>query len=191
MEPPLLLSGTAGCGKTTIAVYYLLKREFLGKRRLFLTFSPNLKRFSQRIYEGLVRHTDLEEYAPQPDFVALRDLMRDILKKRAQEYEDEREVHLQEFKEILSSNTLSRKYDAELVWEEVRSIIKSAKPPLSAQRYRKLISDRLSEKISRADMVELKDSLLGLKRFKGSDRGLRALEKKPSMPPTMSSYWAR
>jgi len=178
MEPPLLLSGTAGCGKTTIAVYYLLKREFLGKRRLFLTFSPNLKRFSQRIYEGLVRHTDLKEHAPQPDFVVLRDLMRDILKKRGKEYDDGREVRLQEFKEIFSSHTLSRKYDAELVWEEVRSIIKGAKPPLSVQRYRKLISDWLSEKISRSDMVELRDSLLGLKRFEGSDRVLRALEKK-------------
>jgi len=44
--PPLLISGTAGSGKTTIAVYYLF-RDLPGvERRLFLTWHPLLKSFS-------------------------------------------------------------------------------------------------------------------------------------------------
>ncbi|MCD4785816.1 MAG: hypothetical protein K8T10_18510, partial [Candidatus Eremiobacteraeota bacterium] len=41
-NPPLLLSGTAGSGKTTIAVYYLLKRAHQDKSILFLTCSGYL-----------------------------------------------------------------------------------------------------------------------------------------------------
>ena len=52
-EPPLLLSGTAGSGKTTISVYYML-RSGPSKRRLFVTYSPWLKRYSRRIYDGLL-----------------------------------------------------------------------------------------------------------------------------------------
>jgi hypothetical protein len=104
--------------------------------------------------------------------------MKDILKAQGKKYDDDKEVRLQQFKEIFASHGLYRKFDAELVWEDVRSIIKGAKPPVSAQRYRKLISAWFSGKISRSGMFELKYSLLGLKRFKGSDRVLRALEKK-------------
>jgi len=44
-DPPLLLSGTAGSGKTTISVYYLLRKEFINKKRLFLTIAHTLKNF--------------------------------------------------------------------------------------------------------------------------------------------------
>ena len=80
-EPPLLLSGTAGSGKTTIAVYFLLRQRVRqlaaapdgavqaatapgnAERALFLTCSPHLKRFSERIYHGLVKATELEHAA--------------------------------------------------------------------------------------------------------------------------------
>lgn len=38
-DPPLLVSGTAGSGKTTIVLYYLSRKEFLGSSRLFVTSS--------------------------------------------------------------------------------------------------------------------------------------------------------
>ncbi len=49
-EPPLLLSGTAGSGKTTIAIYYLLRNLPGVERRLFLTWHPFLAEHSRRLY---------------------------------------------------------------------------------------------------------------------------------------------
>ncbi len=40
---PVLLSGTAGSGKTTLSVYYLLRGTLAGSRRLFLTYNPLLR----------------------------------------------------------------------------------------------------------------------------------------------------
>ena len=178
LEPPVLLSGTAGSGKTTIAVYYLLRKEFINKRRIFLTYSHYLKRFSERIYDGLVRHTELEKSASRPDFYVFRDLIHMILKNSNREFDESREVRLREFKDLFSSHSLSKKYDAELVWEEIRSIIKGAKPSLSVQRYRKLAASWLAGEISRSAIAELRDYLLGLKNFKFTERIERFIEKK-------------
>jgi len=60
-DPPILLSGTAGSGKTTISVYYLLRKNFLHKKRLFITYSPHLKQFSEKIYNGLIAKTEFEK----------------------------------------------------------------------------------------------------------------------------------
>ncbi len=178
LEPPVLLSGTAGSGKTTIAVYYLLRREFADKKCLFLTCSPYLKRFSRRIYDGLVLHTDLEKSVSQPDFYILRDLMIEIISTSGKQLDAGREVRLREFETIFSSHSLYRKYDTELVWEEIRSIIKGAKPPLNAQRYKTLLSNWLSEGISQGALGELRDYLLGLKNFGFMEKIQRALENK-------------
>jgi len=35
--------GHCGFGKTTIALYYLSRKEFLGKSRIFITYSPYLR----------------------------------------------------------------------------------------------------------------------------------------------------
>ncbi len=53
-SPPVLVSGTAGSGKTTLSVYYLLRGARHDGRRLFLTYNPLLKRMAERIYAGLV-----------------------------------------------------------------------------------------------------------------------------------------
>jgi tetratricopeptide (TPR) repeat protein len=178
MEPPVLLSGTAGSGKTTIAVYYLLRREFLKARALFLTYSPFLKRFSERIYDGLVSLTDLEKGAPKPRFTTLGDLLKEITRIDRRGLGRGGEVRLREFGEIFSSHSLAKKYDAELVWEEIRSIIKGAKPPLSARTCGKLASSWLSGGISRGSLGELRDYLLSLKHFELIVKIERYIEKK-------------
>jgi len=50
LPPPLLISGTAGSGKTTLSVYYLLRGMTKGKQVLFVTCSRHLKEFSQRLF---------------------------------------------------------------------------------------------------------------------------------------------
>jgi len=200
-KPPLLLSGTAGSGKTTIALYYLFKREFTGKRRLFLTYSPILKRFSERIYDGLVKNTDLEfsaNGAPtvvqqskdrvaslqkdpghaglRPDFFTFQELLQEILEAYGQF--SKHIAGLEEFDDIFSNHKLYRKYDSELVWEEIRSIIKGAKPAISLRRYKKLLTGYLKKELKQSEAFELKDYLLGLKRFEFILKIERLVDKK-------------
>ena len=111
-EPPLLLSGTAGSGKTTIAVYFLLRRRVrqlaaganaepseavpepdvalsvrgeqapaAADRALFLTCSAHLKRFSERMYRGLVAATDLEHAPRTVRFATYGELLEEILSR--------------------------------------------------------------------------------------------------------------
>lgn len=172
MDPPLLLSGTAGSGKTTIAVYYLLRPEYRDQRRLFVTYSPFLKRFSERIYGGLVRHAVVSPSA-EPEFAVFRDLVSQLLEGERRTGEARAKVvGYREFERIYSASPQRRSYDSELVWEEIRSIIKGAKPALSPQRFRALAESYLGGGIAARDLGELKQMLLDLERLELS-RDLR------------------
>lgn len=186
-QPPVLLSGTAGSGKTTILVYYLLLPEFRAKRRLFLTYSPLLQRFSERIYRGLVKNTDLEPAgsprerhpAPSmPDFRVFRDLVEEILAAHGAALDRAAEVRLPEFERIFRNHKLYRKYDPELVWEEIRSIIKGAKPPIDVQGCRRLSADYLRGALGQAGLRRLQEYLLGLRAFEWMVKIERILERK-------------
>ena len=186
-EPPVLLSGTAGSGKTTILVYYLLRPEFRAGRRLFLTYSPFLQRFSERIYRGLVKNTELERAGPQqergmasaaPEFRVFRDLVEQILAAHGAALDRAAEVRLPEFERIFRNHRLYRQYDPELVWEEIRSIIKGAKPPIDAQSCRRLSADYLSGTLGQAGLRRLQEYLLDLKPFEWMVKIERILERK-------------
>ena len=177
-DPPLLLSGTAGSGKTTVSVYYLLKRDFVSKKRLFLTYSPHLKEFSERIYAGLVSYTGLERPGMKPDFYVFRELLQDIAQASGLDYDKNKEVGLREFENIFRNHRFYQKYDPELVWEEIRSIIKGAKPSISLGRYRKLHQDYIRREIRQKDLNELKDYVLGLKRFEFMGKIERIVDRK-------------
>jgi len=177
-NPPLLLSGTAGSGKTTISVYYLLKKDFVNRKCLFLTYSPYLKEFSQRIYTGLVSHTELEKPDMKPDFYVFRDLLHDIAQASGLDYDRKKEVGLREFESIFRNHKLYQKYDSELVWEEIRSIIKGAKPSISLGRYRNLHQDYIRRELRQKGLNELKDYLLGLKCFEFMGKIERIVDRK-------------
>jgi hypothetical protein len=186
-EPPVLLSGTAGSGKTTILVYYLLRPEFRAGRRLFLTYSPFLQRFSERIYRGLVKNTDLDpanlpperRCAPWvPDFRVFRELVESILAAHGITFDREAEVRLPEFERIFRNHQLYRRYDPELVWEEIRSIIKGAKPPIDAPSLRRLSKDYLQGALGQAGLRRLQEYLLGLKAFEWIVKIERILERR-------------
>ncbi len=204
-KPPILISGTAGSGKTTISVYYLLNKDFIKKRRLFLTYSPFLKKFSERIYSGLVKNTDLEysftgnsiagisesaekESSSQekvstgedselrPDFFTFHELLQNIFKSSGQF--SRTSTGLGEFEDIFRNHKLYKKYDAELVWEEIRSIIKGAKPAISLRLYKKFITHYLKFELKQTDLLKLKDYLLGLRRFEFIQKIERIVERK-------------
>jgi hypothetical protein len=178
---PILLAGTAGSGKTTLAVYYLLRREFLDKKRVFLTCSPFLKRFSEGIYDGLTSHAELAEYAERerkPEFHVFRDLLKEIAEARGRRFDPDREVGIREFAGIFRNHTLSRKYDTERVWEEIRSIIKGAKSPVSPHRLRKLATLHAAGELTRGLQNEMKEYLLGLKNFELIEKVAKAVAAK-------------
>ena len=235
-EPPLLLSGTAGSGKTTIAVYFLLRhrvrqlaaasgvatippgagspaaaagREHLetvaydaapqgrvaggpsrppvagSERALFLTCSAHLKRFSERIYRGLVKATDLESVPEAARFATFGELLAEIMTRAGRPEWQSPPVGLAEFHAIFRNHPGAARYDTELVWEEIRAIIKGAKPPVSRRRFGELAAQfeaaqaglrgraELAEYVVRLDNLELGAKLDGVRARKTSFATLR------------------
>ncbi|MDD5206279.1 MAG: UvrD-helicase domain-containing protein, partial [Desulfobacterales bacterium] len=181
-SPPMLLSGTAGSGKTTISVYYLLQKDFLGKKRLFLTYSPLLRDFSKRIYAGLVAGTGLESGGSPPEFYAFRQLLLGLAGGAGHAFPEGKEVRLREFEGIFRNHRFHQKYDAELVWEEIRSIIKGAKPPLRLERYRNLAKAFKNDCLMQKDLVDMKEFLLGLDKLEILSRVEAFLLRKTAYP---------
>ncbi|NCB01982.1 MAG: hypothetical protein EOM67_07415 [Spirochaetia bacterium] len=181
LKPPILLSGTAGSGKTTLAVYYLLKGSYSKKDVLFVTCSQFLKEYSQKLYKGLIVDSPLEDKGGNVEFIMLRELILRILSAKKIELDLKKEVDLKGFTQIFSKHSLSKKYDPELVWEEIRSIIKGANPPVSLRHYQSLISRYLHNTLTTTNLRQLKDSLLALKSYGFIKKIERIIEKKSTL----------
>ena len=166
-SPPVLLAGTAGSGKTTLSVYYLLRGASSASRRLFLTYNPLLKSLAQRIYAGLMEKREGSVAAPAPRFMVFRELLREIagagLHPGVGGFAPEREVGLREFIQIFGDHRDRRKYDPELVWEEIRSIVKGSKLPLNPTRYARLAARFISREASPSERGELREYLIGIR----------------------------
>ncbi|MCX7029824.1 MAG: hypothetical protein NTU62_06840 [Spirochaetes bacterium] len=167
-DPPVLLSGTAGSGKTTLSVYYLLRSRTPGDRRLFLTFNEGLRRLCEGIYRGLV--AEREEPGEPPTFALFRGLLADLAQPFAARFPAGGEVGLREFRALFHNHPDHRRYDAELVWEEIRSIIKGAKLPLNPGRLETLANGLVSGALRPRERAELAESLLGLEHLAVASR---------------------
>jgi hypothetical protein len=174
-EPPLLLSGTAGSGKTTIAVYFLLRhrvRQLVGgapppadgqpERALFLTCSAHLKRFSEQMYRGLVTATDLERAPQTVRFATYGELLEEILGGGGRRVQHGPPAGLAEFRAIFQNHPGAARYDAELVWEEIRAIIKGAKPQVSVRRFAELAARTGAGSAAARERAELAEYVVRL-----------------------------
>ena len=236
-EPPLLLSGTAGSGKTTIAVYFLLRHRVrrlaaapglaaaapadrgahpvhgepggalpgnpargapaptrlaaspgsatarragaegaAAERALFLTCSVHLKRFSERIYRGLVKGTELEGAPEAARFATLGELLGEIMGHSGRPEWQAPPAGLAEFDAIVRNHPGAARYDVELVWEEIRSIIKGAKPPVSRRRFAELAARFAAAQAALRERVELAEYVVRLANLEAGARldGVRA-----------------
>jgi len=162
---PILLSGTAGSGKTTLALYYLSRKEFLGKKRLFATYSPYLRDFAAKLYRGLVRGDTIEEKPPLPEFLTMEEAQRRCIPSASPLADPGKLVGLEAFKTLIAANPLSRKFDPELLWEEIRSIIKGAMPPFSLKRLETLAQRLCSGSATPRERQELAAELANFTRF--------------------------
>ena len=180
-SPPLLISGTAGSGKTTISVYYLLAGERTGKK-VFITCSSHLKKLSEKIYDGLVANRKTSDSADstsrRPEFYTFREILEAVCKTSGQSPDSGKEVDLQRFTEIFANHSLARKYDAELVWEEIRAIVKGATPALSARRLQILAKSYTERNARQREISELCGYLLSIKALSMFRKIDRVREKK-------------
>jgi tetratricopeptide (TPR) repeat protein len=109
---PLLLAGSAGSGKTTIAVHRLAAAP---SSALYLSYSPALVEHARRLWSGLGRP------GRGPDFFTFADLYRTLA---VAPMADEPLMTEALFREWF--RRAGRPLDPALVWEELRSILKGA-----------------------------------------------------------------
>lgn len=74
LQGPILLRGGAGSGKTTVALYRMLLDERPAGDRLYVTFTPQLKRHAEQLYAELA-----VPGVPSPRFLTIEELCREIL----------------------------------------------------------------------------------------------------------------
>ncbi len=160
LEPPVLLSGTAGSGKTTLSVYYLLRGPSRSGRKLFLTYNEGLRSLCEGIYRGLA--AGREGTGEQPVFALFRSMVEGLVGPAAERFPAGREVGLREFAAMFHDHPEHRAWDPELVWEEIRSIVKGAKLPLNPGRLEVLAAACVAGTLRPRERSELAESLLGL-----------------------------
>ncbi|HQB62265.1 MAG TPA: hypothetical protein PK899_11485 [Spirochaetota bacterium] len=103
MSPPILISGTAGSGKTTISIYFLLKNAYIDKKRVFITYNNYLKRFSEDVYSSLVKNSDLENKS-RPLFLTFKETLKEIFNAFDYQFDWKKYVDFHEFEGIISNN---------------------------------------------------------------------------------------
>jgi tetratricopeptide (TPR) repeat protein len=120
---PILLSGSAGSGKTTIAVHRMAAGATPAPSRvLYVTYSPWLLDHARRLFADLLACRGQAPGLP-PDFLTMHDLYRAII-ARAGGASPEHVVDYPEFARWYAGTF--RRDDSALAWEEIRSIVKGA-----------------------------------------------------------------
>lgn len=127
---PLLLAGSAGSGKTTIAIHRLAAAALQAEppAALYLSYSPALVEHARGLYRDLVaaqasQMSQDTEPGRAPDFFTFGDLYRSLVPRDFREHQA-RPMTEPLFREWFRKS--GRSLDPALVWEELRSILKGA-----------------------------------------------------------------
>lgn len=151
----LLLSGSAGTGKTTVGLYRLLKslETLPDGKRLYVAYNPILLKEAQKQFKRLISgsNADIESIF---HFKTIRDLCLDILSTTGQNYFPEDEVTYQIFEQIYRRQSY-QPYPPALVWDEIRSIIKGAHLETSSYQLSQKQYEQLGKK--RSSLIPQKD----------------------------------
>ena len=136
---PVLVAGSAGSGKTTIALHRLAQGMHSAepKRALYLSYSRWLVEHAQGLYRDLHVALGGKTSDPQPDFFTFEDFYRKLAPREFREYADH-PTTFEGFEQRFRRSSAG--LDAALVWEELRSILKGAcldlgKPMLAEGEY--------------------------------------------------------
>jgi tetratricopeptide (TPR) repeat protein/Txe/YoeB family toxin of Txe-Axe toxin-antitoxin module len=151
----LLLSGSAGTGKTTVGLYRLLKslETLPDGKRLYVAYNPILLKEAQKQFKRLMNGSNAEIESIF-HFKTIRDLCLDILSLTGQNYFPEDEVTYQIFEQLYRRQSY-KDYPPALVWDEIRSIIKGAHLETSSYQLSQKQYEQLGKK--RSSVIPQKD----------------------------------
>ncbi len=136
---PVLLSGTAGSGKTTVSIYLLLRKYLeswqsgIPVRLLYVTYNEGLKRYARNLFKGLLLKDELEGQEGVLDnlFRTYRELCLELLKNHPEIDKFRKESQEMTFPGCYKQlQGKARQMDPTLIWEEIRSIIKGSRPSI-------------------------------------------------------------
>ncbi|MEG4333553.1 3'-5' exonuclease [Microcoleus sp. AT9_A2] len=144
----LLLSGSAGTGKTTVGLYRLLKslETLPDGKRLYVAYNPILVKEAQKQFKRLVSGSS-SEIESVFHFKTIRDLCLESLSQSGQFYIPEDEVTYQIFEQLYRRQSY-QPYSPALVWDEIRSIIKGAHLETSYYQFSQKQYEQLGKKRS-------------------------------------------
>ncbi|MBP7867146.1 MAG: ATP-binding domain-containing protein [Acidobacteria bacterium] len=157
---PLLIAGTAGSGKTTLCVYGLLRSGLRASRRLFVTYNRHLRNYAEQLYYALLNGRDDEVSPVSPDFRTFRDLCLEIAAARGKTFAPQTEVDLHRFGKLAAAHPLAPRLDVVLVWEEIRSILKGALPPVNPETLSRGLRDLREKRLDASGLRSLQDQFL-------------------------------
>ncbi len=167
---PILVSGTAGSGKTTLSVYYLLKLPLAKHKKLFITYNKYLRNAAYRLYHGLLNGSALkEEYVP-PDFFTFKGYCLDIIAHFNRSFPPEKEVNFDRFYQLALSHAPARRFDLPLIWEEIRSIIKGALPQINLKLLKQLFQHLQKGLLNPGQLQALQQQFLAFARLESMQR---------------------
>lgn len=117
-QGPIILRGSAGSGKTTIALYRLMQWQVDGNDPcLYVTYSHKLKEYAQTHFNQLNRKPR------EVLFKTIKELCLDLLPKiQREQFEKSGYVDLIKFEIFIQKH--SQKFSAHMLWEEFRGILK-------------------------------------------------------------------
>jgi tetratricopeptide (TPR) repeat protein len=131
----MLLSGSAGTGKTTVGLYRLARTLQLNPaaKCLYTGYNPILIKESEQQFKQLWG----EKFTSLPfkvDFLTIKDLCLQLTKSLNKEFD----LHLVDypyFRQQYLKKPESKQYPPSLVWDEIRSIIKGANLTVRGESY--------------------------------------------------------
>ncbi|MEB3341706.1 tetratricopeptide repeat protein [Okeania sp.] len=158
----LLLNGSAGTGKTTIALYRMLQKKpgsNLGKR-LYIAYNNLLVNNAEEQFQKiLTTNSPLELESESQDstnkivfeFKNLQKLCLEILSNCQINYSSQDEVNYQVFSEMYKAHPSRKQYSTTLVWEEIRGMIKGKQLEIT----RSILSEKEYQKISKNSITSM------------------------------------
>jgi superfamily I DNA/RNA helicase len=122
-EMPVLLTGSAGSGKTTILIYHALRKSFENRSNkvLYVTYNKFLQREAERITKEV-----FPEYPQNLKFCHYLDLCTNYVDKS--QFDEIAEINQQRFiREFYRTHSnIFRGVDPVSVWQEIRNLIKGS-----------------------------------------------------------------
>ena len=167
---PILVSGTAGSGKTTLSIYYLLKLPLAKQKKLFITYNKYLRNAAHRLYHGLLNGSSLKDEYVTPDFFTFKGYCLDIISHFNRRFPPEKEVNFDRFYSMALSHGPARKFDLPLIWEEIRSIIKGALPQINVKLLKQIHGRLQQGRLGTAEVQALQQQFFTFAKLESTRR---------------------